>query len=158
MQLIFFTINFIIFITGLVFLLRKPVSNYLKDRKTSFVNGHDDAKKYYDDTLNKLNSFKERVRNIDKEGRDHIEDFVDQARAEAKLITLNAETYSKATLVGMEELIKEETERAKNKEVADFIHSIINKTKNDVKKESLQTDYSGNYIKDYFAESKRVEG
>jgi len=157
-QLIFFTINFIIFAIALVFLLRKPVSNYLKDRKNSFINGHEEAKKHYDDALGKLNGLKDSVRNIDKEGDAHVEEIAEQAREEARVIVLNAASYSTATMAGTEEMLKAEIERAKNKEVTNFIHSVIAKTETEVKKGSVQNDYSEIYIKNYFAASKRVEG
>jgi len=156
MQVVFFTINFIVFVSVLVFLLKKPVSKYLKDRKASFVNGNIDAKKHYDEALLRLNKIKEDVRDIDKNGRIHIEETMAQARAEAKVMILNAESYSKTMLTGTEEIVKEETERARNREVATFIHRVVSKTKDDVKNEALQNDYDKVYIKDYFTESKRV--
>ncbi len=156
MQLMFFTINFVVFIFLLVLLLKKPVSKYLKERKDSFINGHKEAQKLYDDALLELNKMKENIRNISKDGKIHIEEASNQAKTEANTIILNARSYSKAMLTGTDEMIKSEEERAKNREITNFIHSVIAKTKDDVKNEASQKDYDAIYIKDYFAEDKRV--
>lgn len=156
MQLMFFTINFVIFIFALVFLLKKPLSKYLKERKDSFTHGHEEAQKLYNDALVELNKMKENIRNISKDGKAHIEEASAQAKTEANTIILSAKSYSKAMLTGTDEMIKSEEEMAKNKEITNFIHNVIAKTKDDVKKEASQNDYDAVYIKDYFAENKRV--
>lgn len=158
MQLVFFTINFIIFVTVLLFLLKKPISKYLTDRKTAFVNGNVEAKTAHDNAIHLLNKIKQDIKDLEKDGRDHLEEVVDNAKLEAKQIIANTEAYSKSMLLGTEEMVKEELETAKNKEVTNFIHNIITKTKSDVKSKASSVDYDSIYIKDYFAESKRVEG
>ena len=158
MQVVFFAINFVIFIIALVFLLKKPVLKYLKDRKDIFINGNAEAKKYYDDAISGLNKVKDNIRNIEKNGRAHMEEIKTYARSEANIIIFNAESYSKSMLIGTEDMVKEETERAKNEEVANFIRNVIVKTKYDVKKDTSQIDYNTGYMKDYFIESKRVKG
>jgi len=156
MQVVFFAINFVAFVIILTLLLRKPIARYLKNRKDTFVNGNIEAKTYYDDALHELNKAKDDIRNVDQNGRARIDEVMDQAKAEANLIVLNAESYSKAMLVGTEEMMKEEAEQTKNKEITNFIHSVVANTKRDVKSEATQNGYGGVYIKDYFAENKRA--
>ena len=156
MQVICFSINFVIFIAALVVLLKKPILKYLKERKESFVNSNIEAQKSYDDAFVALNKVKDDIRNIEQKGQNHIEEVSAWAKSEAQTIVLGAESYSNTMLIGSEEMIKEETERAKNKEISKFIHSVIANTKHDVKNESSQSDYSSIYIKDYFTETKRL--
>jgi F0F1-type ATP synthase membrane subunit b/b' len=155
-QLIFFTINFITFLVLLVFLLKKPLSKYLKERKEIFVNGHIEAEKNYSLALCELNNIKDDIKNIEQKGNARIAEVVAWSKSEADSLVLNSESYSKSMLDGNEEMITEETKRVRDKTIANFIHKVISNTERDVKKGSPQVDYDSIYIKDYFTESKRM--
>jgi F0F1-type ATP synthase membrane subunit b/b' len=154
MQVIYFTINFILFVFFMFLLLRKPISKFLKDRKDAYVNGHTEAKTFYDDAFNKLNEIKHKTSNIAKDGKANLEQAIKQAKTEGDIIVVNAEGYSKNILVGSKDVIREEVERAKNKQVTSFVQSVIANTKKSVKDESASKDYNGIYIEDYFSKTK----
>jgi len=154
MPVIYFTINFLLFIFFLWFLLRKPISAFLKKRKTTFIDSHAEAKTNYDTAVSKLNEIKTKFSDIEKEGKVYVDEMTKQAGTEGKMVVFNAEAYAKTILSGSRDIVSEEVKRARNKQVTSFVHSVIAKTKVSVKNESVSKDYDGVYMKDYFNETK----
>ena len=154
MELLYFTINFVIFVLILVFILRKPVLKFLSERKEIFISSNKEAQLSYEQSLGRLDELKVKLSNIEKEGRSYVNDAVKNAKTNADIIIFNASSYSKNVLLGSEELIDEEVKRAKEEKVRDFIVSVVNRTKRSVKAESSSRGYGKIYMDDYFMEHK----
>lgn len=154
MQVVYFAINFFIFVVVMYWLLRKPVSKFLKERKDKFINESAEAKAYYDNAFNKLEEIKGKLLDIEKDGENHINDAVKQAKEEAKIIMVNAKAYSGNMLTGSKDVIAEEVKRARNRQVVNFVHSVIANTKISAEKDAPSKDYNGLYMKDYFTKAK----
>lgn len=154
MQIIYFAINFVIFICVMYWLLRKPVSKFLNDRKNTFINESAEAKAYYDTAFNKLSEIKGKLLDIEKDGEAYMNGAVKQAKEDANIIILNAKAYSGNMLVGSKDVIIEEIKKARNKQVMDFVHKVVAKTKTSAEKDAVSKDYNGLYMKDYFARTR----
>lgn len=151
MQVIYFAINFVVFVFVMYWLLRKPISKFLSERKNTFISESTEAKTYYDTAFNKLSEIKGKLLDVEKEGETYIDIAVKQAKEDANIIILNAKAYSGNMLTGSKDVIIEEIKKARNKQVMNFVHSVMAKTKISAEKDAASKDYNGLYMKDYFA-------
>jgi F-type H+-transporting ATPase subunit b len=154
MQVIYFAINFIIFVIVMYWLLRKPVSKFLRNRKDTFIKESAEAKTYYDTAFNKLNEIKGKLLDVEKDGEKYIDDAVKQAKEEAKIIIVNAKACSGNILTGSKDVIVEEIKRARNRQVINFVHDVVAKTRISAEKDAVSKDYNGLYMKDYLTRTK----
>jgi len=67
MTLIFSTVNFVIFVGLLFFLLKKPVANFLKNRKETQAREMDEAARMLEDARRRHEEMKERLDRLDRE-------------------------------------------------------------------------------------------
>ena len=157
MQIVYFTINFVAFIFILYWFLRKPISKYLNNRKSNFIKDSTEAKTYYDTAFNKLNEIKGKLLDIEKEGDSHVDNAIKQAKEEANIIILNAKNRSNNILASSKDLVIEELKRARDRQVMNFVHSVVAKTKVSAKEDATSKDYNDLYMKDYFVGAKDNE-
>jgi F-type H+-transporting ATPase subunit b len=154
MQVIYFSINFVVFVLVMYWLLRKPISKYLSERKATFISESTEAKTYYDTAFNKLKEIKGKLLDIEKDGDAYIDGAIKQAQEDAGIIILNAKGYSGNMLVGSKDVIIEEINRARNRRLMDFVHKVVANTKTSAEKDSASKDYNSSYMKDYFTQTK----
>ncbi len=154
MQIVYFTINFIIFALLLIIFLRRPVSKFLGERKIAFIKDSTSSKSYYDGAFNRLEEIKGKLLDIEKDGAAHIDRAAKQAKDEARVIITNAKNYSNNMLISSKDMIMEEVIKAKNEKIINFVHSVVVKTKNSVKEHAGSKEYDELYMKDYFSSNQ----
>lgn len=145
--LIFPFINLAIFAGLMVFLLRKPVSKFLKSRREAVVGHIEESQKVFEEVNSRATVIRQKMANIEKEG----EAFIASLQADAKYLAkrLLDEAQAKAHMTEKELTVvieAEETQKLKSFKT-NFISRIIGSARKDMA-DNLRTEDSERFLRD----------
>jgi F0F1-type ATP synthase membrane subunit b/b' len=145
--LIFPFINLVIFAGLLVFLLRKPISNFLKARRNAVIGNIEESKKIFEEAHSRVSVVRQKMANIDKEG----EAFISSMQADAKYLTkrLIEEARQKAQMTEKEVNLIIEAEEAQKWQLfrTNFVSMVIGSARKDMEI-NLKDGDSDRFLKD----------
>lgn len=135
-------INLGILVGLLVYLLRKPVGEFLESRRTNLSKEIDDAKKAIEEAKEKYEQFSSKLTNLEAEVANLKESITKQGEQEKNSLLKQAENTRELIKKETKETIELETARAKRDIQQDVVISSINQAEKIVKENLDSSDNS----------------
>lgn len=107
-------INFILFVGGLLYLLRKPLSLFWKERHESIARSLSDAKQLRQNAAQRLLEIEKRYQQIGQESDRLVQSIRLEAEEEKKQIIQEAEEYAVKLKRDAERTLEQEVKKMKN--------------------------------------------
>lgn len=123
-----YILNFIIFVGGLVYLLRKPVETFFKDRYDNLKRQMDESIRIRDEALARLKEIEDKLARIDYYVNAIKEEYRDMAKKEKEEIINHAKRTASSLLNSAEQTILFETLELKKEITRQILKSATEKS------------------------------
>lgn len=146
-SLLFPFINLIIFVFLLIFFVRKPIKNFLKNRREAVIGHIEESKKIFEQAHAKASVARQKMANIDKEGEAYVASLRADAQYLAKRLVEEAQEKTQMVQKEVSLIIEAEEEQVEKEFKTNFITKIIRTAHRDMEK-NLSPEDSDKFIKD----------
>lgn len=132
MTLIYMTINFVVFLVIMFFLLKKPLVSFLIKRRATFIDSSKKSEEIFANAKAKMDETNYKMKRINIEGNDFINQSVATAENNARNMISEAERYAKYSVEEAKRIVEAEERSAQNKIKNDFISMIIEDSRDEL--------------------------
>jgi len=139
-ELLFKTMNFVVMIAALYFLLAKPAKNFFMGRRNQIKQSFSDLNTEKDDIEKKYEEYKNRLASLDKEAENIIQEFVADGEREKQKIVEEAHHAAKMISEQAESTIKLEIALAKKELINEISEVAVNMAEDLMQKNITKSD------------------
>ena len=130
---IFYSIlNFLIFVFLLAFLLRKKIRAFLLSRKENYITNKEQSQEYYLDSNNKLVSIKDKMNNLETDGKNYLERVAKQSSKDADIVLKKAEAIKEQILLARKRSLDADIRSFSKVIEARMVNKIVNRTETNI--------------------------